>query len=66
MSIVLVQRVHGAGIKLMDLSTRHLNDFAVASDAVVGLEMIRVLELEPGASFNFGEMEREFHGVVPT
>ena len=65
-SVVLIQCVHSAGINLMDLSTRLLNDFAVACDAVVGLEMIRVLELEPGASFNLGEMEREFHGVVPT
>jgi len=64
--VVLVQRVHGAGIKLMGLSAGHLDDLATSRDAVVGLEMIRVLELELGAGVDLGQMQREFHAVVPT
>jgi len=63
-SIVLVQRVHRAGIKPVDLSARYVRYFAAAGDAVVGLEMIRVLELELGAGVDLGEMKREFHPVV--
>jgi len=64
-SIVLVQGVHRAGIKPMDLSARHLSYFAAAGNAVVGLEMVRVLELELGAGIDLGEMKREIHAIVP-
>ena len=63
-AVMLVERVHDAGPQLIGFPVSDINDLALTRDAVVGLEVVRVLEFEFGVRGNLGQMQREVHPIV--
>src|SRR5882672_9188231 len=63
MRVVLVERVDGAGTDREGLSGRHLDDLALAADAVIRLEMVPVVEMQLGALRDDSIVNRAAHPV---
>src|SRR6185437_1716307 len=64
MLVVLVERVDRAGPDRKGPSGRHLDDLALAADAVVRLEMVLVVEVQLGALRDDGVVDRAAHPVA--
>ena len=62
--VVLIERVDRARPDLERLAGRHVDDLALAGDAVVGLEVVLVVEVALGALEDPGLVHGVTHAVV--
>src|SRR5690242_1533817 len=62
--VVLVERIDRAGADRKDFSGRHLDDLALAADAVIRLEMILVVQMQLGAFRDDCVVYRAAHPVL--
>ncbi|SAL03904.1 hypothetical protein AWB81_06533 [Caballeronia arationis] len=63
MSVMLVKDIHATRLKLKSFATCDVNDLAFASEAIISLHMVPILQFHLGALFDGGIVEGETNAV---